>query len=65
MVMEKGYQLSESLKSAWKNVTAAHVGTGLVATLFSTLGPGVIVMNAGKSGGLTDTQIVSWLFGIY
>jgi len=65
MILEKGYQIGESLKLTWKNVTAAHVGTGLVATLFSTLGPGVIVMNAGKSGGLTDAQIVSWLFGIY
>ncbi len=65
MILEKGYDLRDSLKLLWSNITAAAVGTGLVATLFSTLGPGVIVMNAAKQGGLTEAQAVSWLFGIY
>lgn len=65
MIMEKGYSLRESLQILLANINAAAVGTGLVATLFSTLGPGVIVMNAAKQGGLTDAQAVSWLFGIY
>ena len=65
MIMEKGYSLRESLGVLWGNLTAAHVGTGLVATLFSTLGPGVIVLNAAKSGGLTDGQAVSWMFALY
>jgi benzoate membrane transport protein len=65
MVIEKGYGLGESLRLLWRNINAAGVGTGLVATLFSTLGPGVIVMNAAKQGGLTDGQAVSWLFAIY
>lgn len=65
MILEKGYGLWDSFKVMLQNISAAGVGTGLVATLFSTLGPGVIVMNAAKSGGLTETQAVSWLFGIY
>lgn len=65
MVLEKGYGLWDSFKLMLQNISAAGVGTGLVATLFSTLGPGVIVMNAAKSGGLTEGQAVSWLFGIY
>lgn len=65
MIIEKGYDLRDSLKHLWQNINAAGIGTGLVATLFSTLGPGVIVMNAAKSGGLTDAQAVSWLFAIY
>ncbi|MDR3592084.1 MAG: benzoate/H(+) symporter BenE family transporter [Negativicutes bacterium] len=63
--MEKGYNLGDSLKLVVRNINAAAVGTGLVATLFSTLGPGVIVMNAAKQGGFTDAQAVSWLLGIY
>jgi benzoate membrane transport protein len=63
--MEKGYDLRDSFKFMWTHINAAGVGTGLVATLFSTLGPGVIVMNAAKQGGLTDVQAVSWLLGIY
>lgn len=65
MILEKGYGLGDSLKLVFKNINAAAVGTGLVATLFSTLGPGVIVMNAAKQGGFTDAQAVSWLFAIY
>lgn len=65
MILEKGYSLWDSFKVMLQNISAAGVGTGLVATLFSTLGPGVIVMNAAKSGGLTEAQAVSWLFGIY
>jgi benzoate membrane transport protein len=65
VILEKGYDLKESFKILCKNINAAAVGTGLVATLFSTLGPGVIVMNAAKQGGLTDAQAVSWLLGIY
>ncbi|MGA2962346.1 MAG: benzoate/H(+) symporter BenE family transporter [Candidatus Korobacteraceae bacterium] len=65
MILEKGYDLRESFKILCTNINAAAVGTGLVATLFSTLGPGVIVMNAAKQGGLTDAQAVSWLLAIY
>lgn len=65
MSLEKGYDLRESLKILWKNKNAGAVATGLVATLFSTMGPGMIVMNSAKQGGLTDAQAVSWLLGIY
>lgn len=65
MIMEKGYKLGDSLKLLLANISAAGVGTGLVATLFSTLGPGVLVLNAAKQGGFTDEQAVSWLFAIY
>lgn len=65
MIMEKGYDLLDSLKLMLRNINAAGVGTGLVATLFSTLGPGVLVLNAAKQGGFTDEQAVSWLLGIY
>ena len=65
MILEKGYNLKESFKILCTNINAAAVGTGLVATLFSTLGPGVIVMNAAKQGGLSAAQAVSWLLAIY
>jgi benzoate membrane transport protein len=65
MILEKGYSLKESFIRLCKNINPAGVGSGLVATLFSTLGPGLIVMNAAKQGGFTDGQTVSWLFAIY
>lgn len=65
MLIEKGYDLKESLKILWQNLNASGVGTGLVATLFSTMGPGMVVMTAAMQGGLSDAQAVSWLLGIY
>lgn len=65
MIYEKGYNLKESFGILWKNKNAAAIATGLVACLFSTMGPGVIVMNAAKTGGLSDAQAISWLLGIY
>ena len=64
-VMEKGFSLGASFKQLLKDTNPAGVGTGLVATLFSTMGPGLIVMNSAKSGGLTDPQAVSWLLALY
>lgn len=65
MIIEKGYSISESFGILWKNKNAGAIATGLVATLFSTMGPGMIVFNAAISGNLTDAQAVSWLLGIY
>ena len=65
MIIEKGYGLKDSFIHLYKNINLAGVGNGLVATLFSTLGPGLIVMNAAKQGNFTDGQTVSWLFAIY
>jgi benzoate membrane transport protein len=64
-VIEKGHSLGSSFVQLLKDTNPAGVGTGLVATLFSTLGPGVIVMTSAKAGGLTDGQAVSWLLAIY
>lgn len=65
MIIEKGYDIRESLGILWKNKNAAAIATGLVATLFSTMGPGMIVMSSAKQGGLSDAQAISWLLGIY
>lgn len=65
MIVEKGYSLGESFVLMMKNLNVAGVGNGLAAFLFSTLGPGLIVMNAAKQGNFTDAQSVSWLLAIY
>ncbi len=64
-VLEKGYPLLESFRKLLRDTNPAGVGTGLVATLFSTMGPGFIVMNSAKAAGLSDPQAVSWLLAIY
>ncbi|MGA2226818.1 MAG: benzoate/H(+) symporter BenE family transporter [Syntrophobacteraceae bacterium] len=64
-VLEKGFGLGSSFKQLLKDTNLAGVGTGFVVTLFGAMGPGLIVMNAATSGGLTDPQAVSWLFALY
>lgn len=65
MIIEQGYSLRGSFKLLWKHKNASAIATGLVATLFSTMGPGMIVFNAAQTGGLTDAEAISWLLGIY
>ncbi len=64
-VVEPGYSLSDSFRHLLKNLNPAGIGTGLVATLFSTMGPGMIVYTSAQQGKLTDAQSVSWLFALY
>lgn len=62
---EKGFSLGASFKQLLKDTNPAGVGTGFVVTLFGTMGPGLIVMNAATAGGLTGPQAVSWLLALY
>lgn len=55
MIIEKGYSLKESFIQLCKNINSAGVGSGLVAPLFSTLSPELIVMNAANQGGLKSS----------
>jgi benzoate membrane transport protein len=63
--MEPGYSLLESIKISLTNINLAGIGAGFVAAIFSIMGPGVIVMNAAKQGGLSPAAATSWLFAIY
>src|SRR5699024_10263468 len=38
---------------------------GLVALLFATTGPLAVIMSVGMSGGLSNQQITSWIFGAF
>ncbi|OES45441.1 benzoate transporter [Domibacillus iocasae] len=65
MGIEKGTDVKQNFKDFFSNLTPAALGTGLVAALFSIMGPGLIVMNAAKTGNLPIEHAVSWLFIIY
>lgn len=64
-LMEKGFSLTESLKELIANLSFPGVTTGLIGALFSSMGPGMIVMNAAKQGKLPDNIAVSWIFAIF
>ncbi|MDA8213208.1 MAG: benzoate/H(+) symporter BenE family transporter [Clostridia bacterium] len=63
---------TESSAAFWQNfaevpsrLSIANITTGFVAAVFGCTGPALIVINSGMVGGLSQHQIVSWLFGIY
>lgn len=55
----------QNVKEAPSRLSIANITTGIVAAVFGCTGPALIVINSGMVGGLTQQQIVSWLFGIY
>lgn len=65
VLMEKGHSLTESLDIMIKNLSFPGVTTGLIGALFSTMGPGMIVMSAAKEGKLPDNLAISWVFALY
>ncbi|ABB16236.1 benzoate/H(+) symporter BenE family transporter [Carboxydothermus hydrogenoformans] len=64
-LMEKGYNIGESFKELVKNLSFPGLTTGLIGALFSSMGPGLIVMSAAKQGNLPDDIAVSWIFAIF
>jgi len=41
----------------------SYAGSGVVAFLFSCTGPVAIILSVGAAGGLSESDIASWLFG--
>ncbi|BCV22035.1 benzoate/H(+) symporter BenE family transporter [Moorella sp. Hama-1] len=65
VLLENGFNVIESFKELCKNLSLPRVTTGLIGALFSSMGPGMIVMNAAKQGKLSDGIAVSWIFAIF
>jgi benzoate membrane transport protein len=49
--------------SFWRDLTATHAVSGLIAFLFAASGPLAIILATGTRGGLSEAQIASWVFG--
>ncbi|MDN5326388.1 MAG: benzoate rane transport protein [Moorella sp. (in: firmicutes)] len=65
ILMENGYNILGSFKEIFRNLSLPRITTGLIGALFSSMGPGMIVMNAAKQGHLPDSIAVSWIFAIF
>jgi Benzoate membrane transport protein len=49
----------------WRDLSATHVGNGIVAFLFAATGPLAVVLTTGTKGGLTEAELASWVFGAF
>lgn len=63
--IERGPGIRSGIADFADHLDLNKFGAGLTAAVFGCTGPALIILQAAESGGLTDSQAVSWLFGIY
>lgn len=49
----------------WRDLSATHIGNGVVAFLFAATGPVAVVLATGTKGGLSEADLASWVFGAF
>lgn len=65
MIFEKPYSRIPALKDIVKDCERNTLSNALVAFLFTQTGPIAILLSAAQTGGLTDKEMVTWLFAGY
>ena len=63
MVLEKPLLPLPSLRRIWQDFGGVYAGNAVVAFLFSCTGPVAIILSVGARGGLSESDIASWIFG--
>ena len=48
-----------------RDLSPEYAVNGLIGLIFSASGPIAVTLAVGASGGLSDEQIASWVFGIF
>ncbi len=61
MIFEPLIRPVAGFKDVCRDVGGVYLGTALVAFVFSCTGPVAIIISVGLGGGLTETQIGSWI----
>ena len=62
MIFESFDRPIAGLRELRRDINSIYVGTAVVAFLFSCTGPVAIILSVGLGGGLTETEIGSWIF---
>ena len=55
----------QSPASFFADLTANHVINAVVASLFAVTGPVAIMLTVGSRGGISETDLASWIFGAF
>ncbi|MBM4763649.1 benzoate/H(+) symporter BenE family transporter [Bacillus sp. B15-48] len=59
------YRILSGARDLPKFLNMKTVGSGIVASIFGCTGPAMIIINGAANGGLTHSQMISWLFSVY
>jgi len=54
-----------ALRQIFHDLGPVQIANGFVGFLFAATGPVAVVFSVGAAGGLSETQLASWLFGIF
>jgi benzoate membrane transport protein len=63
MPLEKPIQPLPSPRRVWSDFGGLYAANAVVAFLFACTGPVAIILSVGARGGLTESDLASWIFG--
>lgn len=64
-VIERGPGFASGIRDLFPRMSVANVGAGLIAAIFGTTGPALILLDGAASGGLSSGQTVAWVSAVY
>lgn len=64
-LIERGPGFVSGLRDLPPHLNVATIGTGVVAAIFGTTGPALIIINGANEAGLPAAVTSSWIFGVY
>ena len=65
MPLEQIQKPLPSLKTIIKAISFLHISNAVIAFLFAASAPIAIVLGVGIKGGLTESDLASWIFGAF
>lgn len=65
MPLEKPALAPPSLRQTLADFGAVYAASALVAFIFAASGPVAIILAVGTRGGLSESDLASWIFGAF
>jgi benzoate membrane transport protein len=54
-----------SLRQIFNDLNTTSIANGLIGFIFAATGPFAVILSVGTRGGLTSTELASWVFGVF
>lgn len=64
-LFERAARPRTTLRRFRRDIGPAYAANGLLGLIFSCTGPVAVILAAGAAGGLTPSQLASWIFGVF
>ena len=63
--LEKSPTPRPRVRDLWRDFGLTYAANGFVGWLFAVTAPVAIILSVGRSGGLAEAEIASWVFGVF